>query len=218
AHHDETRTRRGRVRKPPPSGSEAVAVYFSFCSALCGGRSRSGSKPSRFRLISSCPCCRDSSSRPAVCASSGSISSNVSGCCSTSVVVDRSRRLRLLTARFARGNDVLARRTSVRAERFAFGYAARGTRAIHTHAGSTFARGRFELALAEYEHERGGIEDRVVAAGPATDEQREREVLQRNAAQCQQRDQRDDDGRESLERQRHRLQNRRVDDLVVRLT
>src|SRR5581483_3224355 len=128
-----------------------------------------------------------------------------------------SRRLRLLAARFACGNDVFARCTAVRAERLALGYAARGTRAIYGHAGSTFACGRFELALAEYEYERSGIEDRVVAAGADTHEQGEREVLQRNAAQRQQRHQRDDDRRQRVERTRHRLQNRRVDDLVVRL-
>src|SRR5690348_2849200 len=105
----------------------------------------------------------------------------------------------------------------MRAERLAFGNAAYGTRAVGRQAGGAFACGRFELTLAEYEHEWCGVEDRVVTARANADEQCKAEVLQRFSAECKQRNERNHAGGERIERTRHRLQDRRVDDLVVRL-
>src|SRR5579862_1815421 len=125
-------------------------------------------------------------------------------------------RFGLLTA-FASGrDDVLARHPAAALQRGGFRTRARRRTAVLAQACATPRCGSFELALAEPEHERGREEYRVVAARADADEQREREVLQAVAAEREQRDQRDDDGRERVERTRHRLLDRFVDDHVVR--
>ena len=192
------------------------------------------SNSSRLSAISSWPCSSAASCSPAFCASSGSIAFFFAGVRLLDRDARRRRRascdsacgaagatlraaLAFCAALAARGDDVFARHAAAALQRGRLRARPRRHRAILREPGAAAPRRRLELALAEDEHERRRVEDRVVAARADADEQREREVLERRAAEREQRDQRDDDRRERVERARHRLLDRLVDDRVVRL-